>query len=38
MRGEKEEAINDFERFLELSEDEYWRKKAEEHLKELRGQ
>ena len=37
-KGEKEEAIRDFERVLELSEDGYWRKEAEEHLKELRGQ
>ena len=38
MKGEKEEAIRDFERFLELSEDEYWRECAEKQLKELRGQ
>lgn len=35
MRGGKEEAIRDFERFLEWSEDEYQRKEAEKHLREL---
>jgi tetratricopeptide (TPR) repeat protein len=38
MRGEKDEAIRDFERVLELSEDEYWRNEAEEQLRELRRQ
>jgi uncharacterized protein YgfB (UPF0149 family) len=37
-KGEKEEAIRDLERFLDLSEDEDLRKKTEEHLRELRGQ
>jgi len=40
--GKKQKAIGDFERFLELSaaeywRDEYWRKEAEEQLRELRG-
>jgi len=34
-KGEKEKAIADFRKFLELSSDPYWRRKAEEHLREL---
>ena len=36
--GEKAKAIADFEEFLKLSKDEYWRSQAEQHLRELRGQ
>jgi tetratricopeptide (TPR) repeat protein len=35
MRGKRDEATRDFEWLLEWSEDEYWRKKAEEQLREL---
>ena len=35
MRDENDEAIRDFERLLELSEDEYWRNEADKHLREL---
>jgi tetratricopeptide (TPR) repeat protein len=35
LKGEKEKAIADFRKFLELSHDPYWRRKAEEHLREL---
>jgi len=38
MKGEKEKAIQDIERVLELSEDDGLRKEAEEQLRELRRQ
>jgi hypothetical protein len=38
MKGEKDEAIRDLERVLELSEDEDLRNDVEEQLRELRGQ
>ncbi len=34
-KGEKEKAITDFNKFLELSNDPYWRQQAEEQLKAL---
>jgi tetratricopeptide (TPR) repeat protein len=34
-KGEKEKAIADFNKFLELSNDPYWRQRAEEQLKVL---
>ena len=37
-QGEKEKAIADFEKFLELATDPYWRGKAEEILRDLRGE
>jgi hypothetical protein len=36
--GRTEQAIADFERFLELSTDPYWRQQAEQQLRELRGE
>jgi tetratricopeptide (TPR) repeat protein len=38
MRGDREKAIRDFERFLELREDKDSRREAEEHLRELKRQ
>jgi tetratricopeptide (TPR) repeat protein len=35
QKGEKEKAIADFEKFLELSDDPNWRQQAEEQLKAL---
>ena len=38
QKGEKEKAIADFEKFLELTDNPYWRQQAEEQLKALQAQ